>query len=121
MVEYEIPTFTLLRFEELRELGYGDLLDHALFFNAIKDPVKVARIVYQTAIFPTPAPTEEEFFDALDGDGVVEARRRIFKAYKDFFPTPIRLALELLFDPIKAEPTRPERRAATSGENEPSN
>jgi len=102
MARFDIPTFTLLRFERLRELGFGDLLDYGVFFEALKDPVKIARIVFQTANFEQPAPTEEEFLDSLQGDDVIEARWALFKAYKDFFPTPVRIALDNLIDPATA-------------------
>jgi len=108
MIEYEIPPLTLAQFIDAREIGLGDWLDPLVFLKRFRDVEFVARATLRVAAFEGERPRLDEFLDSICGDDLLELRKRLMRAYINFFPTPERVALlaltEMAFPDLKNTP-----------------
>ncbi len=124
MRAFEIKRITLDDFDRLQEKGFGNLTDPLRFTELFKDPLLVAKVVYELAIFQgqEPRPSLSEFLRSIVGDDFQTLRSALFEGYRLFFPTRVRLALDAW--KMESDQKTNDDRTSTkqdAGENSPSN
>ena len=96
MRDFEIKRITLDDLDRLHYKGFGNLTNPLRFTELFKDPLQVAKVVFELAIFQgqEPRPTLSEFLRSIEGDDFPALRNALFEGYRLFFPTSVRLALD---------------------------
>ena len=122
MRDFEIKRITLDDLDRLNYKGFGNLTNPLRFTELFKDPLQVAKVVYELAIFEgAEKPTLTEFLDSITGNDLEDLRSKFFEAYRYFFPRRVATLLEAWKkerDAIEAETVE---NALGVGAKEPSN